>query len=51
MAWAYAKLGMGKPEFFRSVSKRMMERKKGEFSLQCLSMVAWAFATARHKDP
>jgi len=51
MTWAYAKVNMGTPDFFLSVSHRMMTREPGDFSLQCLSMVAWSFATAKIRDP
>eukprot|EP00930_Biecheleria_cincta_P092605 TRINITY_DN8259_c0_g1_i1.p1 TRINITY_DN8259_c0_g1~~TRINITY_DN8259_c0_g1_i1.p1 ORF type:complete len:806 (+),score=137.39 TRINITY_DN8259_c0_g1_i1:65-2482(+) len=50
MVWAYAKLQQGKPKFFEAVSQRMLQRKRGEFSLQCLSMMAWSFASAKVRN-
>jgi len=50
LIWAYAKLSMGIPQLFAAVAGRMMHRKENEFSLQCLSMVVWSFATAKQKD-
>lgn len=50
MVWAYAKLSMGMPQLFAAVCKRMLDRQQGEFSLQCLSMIAWSFATAKQKN-
>ncbi|CAK0852104.1 unnamed protein product [Prorocentrum cordatum] len=49
MVWAYAKLHMEVPQLFVHVAKRMIERAPGEFSLQCLSIIAWSFATAKQK--
>jgi hypothetical protein len=50
MVWAYAKLSTGSPAFYQAVSDRMFWRKPGAFGLQCLSMIAWSFATAKQKD-
>mmetsp|Transcript_122928 Transcript_122928/g.236999 ORF Transcript_122928/g.236999 Transcript_122928/m.236999 type:complete len:1309 (+) Transcript_122928:109-4035(+) len=50
MLWAYAKLSLGKPALLNAVSERMLNREWGEFSMQCLSMIAWSFATEKHRD-
>merc|ERR1719409_1751983 len=50
MIWAYSKLSAGTPALFKAVSWRMFRRKEGEFGMQCLSMIAWSFATAMQKD-
>lgn len=50
MLWAYAKLSLGTPSLLNAVSERMLNREWGEFSMQCLSMIAWSFATEKHRD-
>merc|ERR1719174_310666 len=50
MLWAYAKLSMGNPPLLAAVSERMLSRQQGEFSMQCLSMIAWSFATEKQRD-
>jgi hypothetical protein len=50
MVWAYAKLSLGTTPMFSAVSDRVLRRRDGEFGMQCLSMIAWSFATAARKD-
>eukprot|EP00928_Gymnodinium_smaydae_P084586 TRINITY_DN67850_c0_g1_i1.p1 TRINITY_DN67850_c0_g1~~TRINITY_DN67850_c0_g1_i1.p1 ORF type:complete len:671 (+),score=60.29 TRINITY_DN67850_c0_g1_i1:92-2104(+) len=50
VAWAYSKLAMQASDLFRSISALMMARKPGEFTPQCLSTLAWSFATSGERD-
>jgi len=50
MVWAYAKLQLGQPKFYEAVSDRVLQRQAGEFSLQCISMIAWSFASVKNRD-
>eukprot|EP00747_Dinoflagellata_sp_TGD_P154253 gnl/TRDRNA2_/TRDRNA2_177482_c0_seq10.p1 gnl/TRDRNA2_/TRDRNA2_177482_c0~~gnl/TRDRNA2_/TRDRNA2_177482_c0_seq10.p1 ORF type:complete len:868 (-),score=154.64 gnl/TRDRNA2_/TRDRNA2_177482_c0_seq10:277-2823(-) len=52
MLWAFAKLSLGHAALFEGVSYHLLRRRKGEFSLQCLSTIIWAFGTAKvHNVP
>lgn len=45
--WAYAKVHMTSPELFKHLIERLLRRYDGEFKVQCLSTIAWCFATAQ----
>jgi len=49
MLWAFAKLNRGPPSLYNAIADRVLRRRYGEFSMQCLSMITWSFATERQK--
>jgi len=51
MLWAYAKLELASVELLRSAVERLLRRREGEFTVQCLSTIAWSFATGRFNSP
>jgi len=51
MLWAYAKLELASEELFRAAVERLLRRSEGEFTVQCLSTIAWSFATGRFNYP
>merc|ERR1719409_1828676 len=50
LVWSYAKLSLAPMHLFKAVSTRLQNRYEGEFKVQCLSTVAWAFATLRQRN-
>jgi len=50
LLWAYAKLSLHPSDLLASVSKRLMTRQRGEIKVQCLSTIAWSFATLGCQD-
>mmetsp|Transcript_184302 Transcript_184302/g.584468 ORF Transcript_184302/g.584468 Transcript_184302/m.584468 type:complete len:1189 (+) Transcript_184302:96-3662(+) len=51
LLWAYAKVALVPPNLFESARQRIATRAPNEFKGQCLSTIAWAFATAERRDP
>jgi hypothetical protein len=51
LLWAFAKLAMPAIEVFRSAARCILQRKRNEFKVHCLTMIAWSFATARRRHP
>lgn len=50
LLWAYAKLTLASPELFHVTAERLFSRQPGEFKAQCLSTIAWSFATAEQRN-
>lgn len=50
LLWAYVKLNFDPSELFQAVTLRLLRRQSGEFKAQCLSTIAWAFATVRRRN-
>mmetsp|Transcript_103658 Transcript_103658/g.182756 ORF Transcript_103658/g.182756 Transcript_103658/m.182756 type:complete len:987 (+) Transcript_103658:116-3076(+) len=50
LIWAYTKVSLNPAELFKALTARLLNRKPGEFKAQCLSTIAWAFATARRRN-
>jgi hypothetical protein len=50
MLWAFAKLQVCARDLFSRASNRLKQRKVGEFDTQCLSIIAWSFATVHWRD-
>lgn len=50
LVWAYAKLHLLDTELFKSVTDRILSRYDGEFKVQCLSTIAWCFATTQFRN-
>lgn len=49
LVWAYAKLQLVDTELLKAVTERLLSRQEGEFKVQCLSTIAWCFATTRFR--
>lgn len=50
LLWAYAKVALIPPDLFSNAGARLLRRHAGEFKAQCLSTIAWSFATAERRD-
>jgi len=50
LLWAYGKLHIGAPDLFVAAADRIRHRKEGEYKVQCLSTIAWCFATMHLRD-
>jgi len=50
LLWAYAKLSLCSGELFKGVTECLLRRKDSEFKAQCLSTIAWSFATAKRRN-
>lgn len=50
LLWAYAKLGITSRDLFGAVVPHLLERQECQFKVQCLSTIAWAFATLRQRN-
>lgn len=50
LIWAYTKASLNPADLFKALTSRLLNRKPGEFKAQCLSTIAWAFATARRRN-
>eukprot|EP00927_Polykrikos_kofoidii_P021183 TRINITY_DN20133_c0_g2_i1.p1 TRINITY_DN20133_c0_g2~~TRINITY_DN20133_c0_g2_i1.p1 ORF type:complete len:1070 (+),score=209.28 TRINITY_DN20133_c0_g2_i1:171-3380(+) len=50
LLWAYAKMSSCPSGLFKAVVARLLDRRRGEFKVQCLSTAAWAFATLQKRS-
>lgn len=50
LLWAFAKAGLSHCDLFKRVADRLLTRTPGEFKVQCLSTVAWSFATLKRRN-
>mmetsp|Transcript_6062 Transcript_6062/g.14985 ORF Transcript_6062/g.14985 Transcript_6062/m.14985 type:complete len:783 (-) Transcript_6062:74-2422(-) len=50
LLWAYSKLSLSPRDLSKATAGRMLKRKDGEFKVQCLATIAWAFATMRQRN-
>jgi len=50
LLWAFAKLGLSHGDLFKSVIARLLRRSDSEFKVQCLSTIAWSFATVKRRN-
>lgn len=51
LLWAYAKMSLATGELLQVTAARLLRRQPGEFKAQCLSTIAWSFATAERRHP
>lgn len=50
LLWAYAKMATVPRQLFMVASERMLRRRPKTFKAQCLSTIAWSYATAEKRD-
>jgi len=50
LLWAYAKLHIAAPDLFSAATERVLHRREGEYTVQCLSTIAWCLATMQWRN-